>query len=99
MVRIRKRSFWILTILGPVLYALLIGLPVITKTAMKPDLQSIYIIDKSGSFSGCFNDSRELKFFYMETHEEEEIKELLKVQESSHILIIAFEADRKIDIG
>lgn len=87
LVRIRKRSFWILTVIGPVLYAFLIALPVITKSGMKPDVQSIYVVDKSTLF-GSFESSEELKFYYQEPDEEEAIKKLLKVQESSHLLII-----------
>jgi ABC-2 type transport system permease protein len=88
LVRIRKRTFWILTFLGPLLYALLIALPIITKLNVEPDIQRIYVIDKSSFFQDCFKDRQDLKFQYVPGLEMEKLKTLIQEDEKAHILII-----------
>jgi len=63
LVRVRKRSFIIMTILGPLLifgFYALIGWAAVSSASQK----KIAIVDESGQFSGQFKDDDELAFTY-----------------------------------
>jgi ABC-2 type transport system permease protein len=64
LVRVKKRSFLIMTILGPLLFVG--GYGAVFKIGMSAvDLKNVQVLDKSGLFSGKFRNSKTLKFSYI----------------------------------
>ena len=62
--RVRKKSFIIMTILGPLLMASLIILPVYF-AQMSDETKTIAVVDDSGLFYRRFADSENMKFVYL----------------------------------
>jgi ABC-2 type transport system permease protein len=64
LVRIKKKSFWVMTLLMPLLvsgfYALLFW-----GVFNSGEVQRVSIIDESGSFTQKFKDSEKVKFEYL----------------------------------
>ncbi|MBC8344296.1 MAG: ABC transporter permease, partial [Bacteroidetes bacterium] len=93
-VRVRKRTFWILTFLLPVLYAGLIGFSVYMSVNPGYEKQQVTVIDYSGLYDHYFQDSEDMKFSYAEKGTEQQILELMKQQKDFHLLVIPeFEID------
>ncbi|NLJ07362.1 MAG: ABC transporter permease [Sphingobacteriales bacterium] len=88
LVRVRKRTFWLLTFLLPVLYGLLIGFSVMMGRNPGIDDQQVNVFDYSGIFNGKLKDSENLHFLYQKTGEEKTFIELLKKSENQHVLVI-----------
>ena len=64
LVRVKKKSFVIMTILGPLLFVG--GYAAVFWVAMGAvDLKNVQVLDKSGLFTGKFKDSKTLKFSYI----------------------------------
>jgi ABC-2 type transport system permease protein len=61
--RVQKRSFIIMSILGPVLLALVMVLP-IWLASSAGDNKLIEVVDESGLFTNKFSDTEKLKFIY-----------------------------------
>lgn len=92
--RVRKRTFWILTFLLPVLYAGLIGFSVYMSVNPGYEKQQVTVIDYSGLYDHYFQDSEDMKFSYAEKGTEQQILELMKQQKDFHLLVIPeFEID------
>ena len=87
-IRVRKRTFWILTFLLPVLYAGLIGFSVYMSMNPGYEKQQVTIIDYSGLFDNYFQDGDDIKFSYAESGAEDQILELMKEQKDFHLLVI-----------
>lgn len=64
--RIRKRSFLIMSILGPLLFAGILILPVWFATRESSTLKTIEVIDKSGFFVGKLKGTSNLEFLYVD---------------------------------
>jgi ABC-2 type transport system permease protein len=64
MTRVRKRSFLVMTILGPLLMAAIVIVPVYIAT-MSNEVKTVSVIDETGLFSGKFRDSESVKFHYL----------------------------------
>ena len=62
--RVRKKSFIIMTIIGPLLMAAMIILPVFI-AQMSDDVKTIAVVDDTGLFYKRFPDSDNLKFVYL----------------------------------
>ncbi|MGA3013365.1 MAG: ABC transporter permease [Bacteroidales bacterium] len=62
--RVRKRSFLVMTILGPLLMAAIVIVPVYIAT-MSNEVKTVSVIDETGLFSGKFKDSESVKFHYL----------------------------------
>ena len=61
LTRVKKKSFWILTILVPVLLASLYAVPIYM--AMKPQEKStVMVVDDTGLFDGAFKSSKEIVY-------------------------------------
>ncbi len=66
LVRVKKKSFLIMTILGPLLFVG--GYAAVFWVAMgSVDLKNVQVLDQSGLFSNEFKDSKTLKFSYIST--------------------------------
>lgn len=64
LTRVRKKSFIIMTIIGPLLFAALIILPT-WLASQEGDLKVIEVLDESGHFSDKFQDTESLVFEYI----------------------------------
>lgn len=64
LTRVRKRSFIIMTILGPVLMAAIFIVPIYLAT-MSSEVKSVSVIDETGIFFEKFKDSESIKFHYL----------------------------------
>jgi ABC-2 type transport system permease protein len=66
LVRVKKKSFVIMTILGPLLFVG--GYAAVFWVAMgSVDLKNVQVLDKSGHFANQFKDSKTLRFNYIDT--------------------------------
>ncbi|HZX62131.1 MAG TPA: ABC transporter permease [Bacteroidales bacterium] len=64
MTRVKKRSFIVMTILGPLLMAAIVIVPVYIAT-MSNELKTLSVIDETGFFYGKFKDSESIRFHYL----------------------------------
>jgi ABC-2 type transport system permease protein len=64
MTRVRKRSFMVMTILGPLLMAAIVIVPVYLAT-MSNEVKTVSVIDETGFFFGKFKDSESIKFHFL----------------------------------
>lgn len=65
LTRVKKKSFIIMTLLVPLLFMLLMGLP-LAMTFFKSGTNRIAILDESGEFAGVFNNGKSLEFHPIE---------------------------------
>jgi ABC-2 type transport system permease protein len=63
--RIKKRSFIIMTVLGPILFALFMILPVWFSTMQDKDIKTIAVIDSTHIFEGQLAETQYIKFKYL----------------------------------
>lgn len=75
LTRVRKKSFIIMTILGPVLFAAMLVIP-IWLAMMESDAKTIQVLDESGVFKGKFKEEGNLKFDYVRAPLEEAKREV-----------------------
>lgn len=66
LIRVKKRSFIIMTILGPILMASLMIVPVYLAQMQSGDTKDIAIIDESGIYDNTFRDSENYKYFQLD---------------------------------
>jgi ABC-2 type transport system permease protein len=64
LTRVRKRSFIVMTILGPILMASVFILPIILATMSDGTTRTVMVLDETGVFYGKFADEDDLKFQY-----------------------------------
>jgi len=62
--RVKKKSFIVMTLLGPLLFALIMVVPIWLASRDSAKERAIEVIDESGFFAGKFEDTKNLKFFY-----------------------------------
>jgi ABC-2 type transport system permease protein len=62
--RVRKKSFIVMTILGPLLFGALFIIPIWLATKDSTEVRTIQVLDESGLFAGAFEDSETLNFSY-----------------------------------
>ena len=64
LTRVRKRSFIVMTLLGPLLMASIAIVPIYIAT-MSNEIKTISVIDETGLFFERFKDSDQIRFHYM----------------------------------
>ena len=64
LTRVRKKSFLVMTILGPLLMAAIVIVPIYLATK-GTELKSVAVIDQTGIFFGKFKDNDNIKFHYL----------------------------------
>lgn len=69
--RVRKKSFIIMTLLGPILFGALFAVPIWLASKDSTDVRTIEVLDDSGLFDGAFDDSPTLQFTYTNLQLEE----------------------------
>lgn len=63
--RVKKKTFVVLTILGPVFIALLFVTPVLIATFQQDDVKTIAVVDEDGVLDGTFPENESMKFRYL----------------------------------
>ena len=66
MTRVRKKSFIIMTLLGPLLFAGLFAIPIWLATRDSSEVRNIAVVDESGLFKESFEDTKGLHFSYID---------------------------------
>lgn len=84
--RVQKRSFLIMTFLGPLLIAGLMIVP-IWFAMQEGDVKTVRVVDESGLFSQRFKTSGELKFTFLNTDSERAKLEFLKSEDDGLLFI------------
>jgi ABC-2 type transport system permease protein len=64
LTRVKKRSFIVMTILGPVLMAAIVIVPIWLATNSN-ETKTVAVLDETGLFQGKFKDSDNIKFHYI----------------------------------
>ncbi|TCO10486.1 ABC transporter permease [Natronoflexus pectinivorans] len=74
LTRVRKKSFIIMTILGPLLFAAMFVIPGWIASIEDRDERQIAIIDYTGLYEGRIDDTERLKFEYLPVNKESELR-------------------------
>ncbi|MCX6283974.1 MAG: ABC transporter permease, partial [Bacteroidetes bacterium] len=64
LTRVRKKSFLVMTILGPLLMAAIVVVPIFLATKGN-ELKTVAVIDQTGVFFEKFKDTDNIKFHYL----------------------------------
>src|ERR1041384_6654409 len=73
--RVKKKSFLIMTILGPLLMGSIFLIPVLL-AQYSDEQKTIAVIDNSGLFEGKLNDNEDIKFLFLKTNLDDAKKEM-----------------------
>lgn len=74
LTRVRKKSFVVMTILGPILFAALVIAPAWIASLGDTDMKKIAVIDNSGFFVNKLPETETIKFDYLDNTTLDEIK-------------------------
>jgi ABC-2 type transport system permease protein len=69
-IRVKKKSFIIMTVLGPILMAALLIAPIWFSTLNDTSKKEIEIFDKTGKYSGAFKNTENLSFVFVHEHDD-----------------------------
>ncbi len=72
--RVKKKSFIVMTILGPILFAAMMIVPAWLASMKDTDIKNIAVIDSSGIFINKIADTDYIKFEYLENKKLEELR-------------------------
>lgn len=75
LTRVRKKSFIIMTILTPILFAALMVVPAVIATMEDKNERQIAVIDDSGIFEGKIDETEYLKFNFLKDVKIDDLKE------------------------
>jgi ABC-2 type transport system permease protein len=89
LTRVRKRSFILMTILGPLLFAAIFLLPTYIMSLDSNELKKIAVIDSSGLFIGKIPETHLLKFEYLKNTSVEKIRKDFDKTDYYAVLYIA----------
>lgn len=64
LTRVRKKSFILMTLLGPLLFAGMFAVPIWLAMRDSNELRTITVVDESGLFKNSFEDDKNLRFIY-----------------------------------
>ena len=91
--RVRKKSFLVMTIVGPLLFATLMVVPIFLMD-QGGDEKAILVVDESGLFGQVFEDEEKIIYSYNTIKDEESAKNTIQQGKFDGLLIIP---DRTID--
>ncbi|CAN5915332.1 ABC transporter permease [soil metagenome] len=97
LVRVRKKSFIVMTILGPVLLAGLIVVPVWLAT-LSDDTEVIQVLDESGLFTDSFEDQGNIQFVNVRSQQEEAKADFLQSRHTGLLYIPPLDLDNPTGI-
>jgi ABC-2 type transport system permease protein len=75
LTRVKKKSFLVMTILGPILFAAMMIVPAWIASMDDTDVKNIAVIDESGIFIDKISDTDYIKFEYLENVKLDDIKQ------------------------
>jgi ABC-2 type transport system permease protein len=76
--RVKKKSFIVMTILGPILFAALMIIPAWLSTIQDDEVKNIAVIDNTGLYEGQIEDTELLKFEFVDNNQEPELRKDLE---------------------
>jgi ABC-2 type transport system permease protein len=88
LTRVKKKSFLIMTIVGPILMAALIIVPVIMTKMEGEEMKVVAVVDKSYSFNKTIPETDFLKFAYLPAANLEDLKKNMSKSDYYAILFI-----------
>jgi ABC-2 type transport system permease protein len=88
LTRVKKKSFIIMTILTPILFAALMVVPMIIATLEDKNERTIAVIDESGIFEGKIPQTEYLKFTFLDSVKVDDLKETYKEKNYYAVLLI-----------
>lgn len=88
MVRVRKRTFWILSLLIPIFYVGLIGTSVWMNKNVSSNVQHVHVIDNTGLFNDVLESNDDVKFIFHAPSDANSIEEIVQNTEETHLLKI-----------
>ncbi|CAN0086926.1 unnamed protein product, partial [Chrysoparadoxa australica] len=91
--RVRKKSFLIMTIVGPLLFAAIMIVPILLSNQAK-DMQEILILDESGMFESTFEDEEKIIYQYNQFKDLDKAKTAIQKGKYNGLLVIP---DQSID--
>lgn len=78
MSRVKKKTFIVITILGPLLFAMLFIAPILIATMQTDDVKRIAVVEKTGVLKDAFEDHKNIKFeFFEESYSQARAQELI----------------------
>ncbi len=86
--RVRKKSFIVMSILGPVLFAAMLVLPAWIATMEDDDAKTIAVIDHTGLYNNQIEDTELLKFKFLPIEQEKDLKTDFKAMDYYAFLVI-----------
>ena len=89
LTRVRKKSFIVMSILGPMLFAAFMLVPAWLATMEDTDVKKIAVIDSSKVFIGELTETEFIKFDYLENENLEELKHTYKARGYYGVLYIS----------
>lgn len=75
LTRVKKKSFIIMSILGPILFAALMVVPAWLATLEDDEVKTIAVIDQTGLYAGQIENTDILKFEFLTQDAEEQVRE------------------------
>lgn len=97
LVRVRKKSFIVMTILGPLLMALVMVVPV-GLMMLSDNAKTIQVLDESGLLSGKFTSTEQLKFVAVDGSVEKAKQAYLTSDDAALLYIPKIDIDRPTGI-
>lgn len=97
LTRVKKKSFIIMTILGPLLMAALMIVPAWLALKDK-DVQIIEVVDETGQFINQFESTKTLQFDYQFRNIEEAKKDFYDTKYTSILYINSLDKNSKVDL-
>lgn len=88
LTRVRKKSFIIMTIIGPILMAALMIVPVLISQINDDEFKNIAVIDSSKLFNNKIPETNLLKFEYLENTSLEQVQKTFKESDYYAVLYI-----------
>ena len=88
LTRVRKKSFIIMSVLGPVIFATFLFVPTWLATMEDKEIKTIAVIDNSSVFIGILPETDYLKFFYLKDADLGELRKTHNDEGYSAILFI-----------
>jgi ABC-2 type transport system permease protein len=89
LTRVKKRSFIILTLLGPLLWACVVLVPAFLNEAADT-VKNVYVVDRTNLYYDIFKDTPKVKF-HSDLHDQDlgKVRELFKDDENAIVLFIS----------
>ena len=88
MTRVRKKSFLVMTLLTPVLLALLCCIPIFIELFSSSDMRNVTVVDHTGLYNEVFVDNDEYSYTYLNT---ETTSEQMRNNEEPYAYIVITE--------